>query len=486
MPDHYGPAHSRGALADLASNLGGGLRALFLLPPPGRRWRAFSDQVVLLALLDMALGLAGALWRGGPAGSFVVDALPRVLLPFALALLAGWVVSRVFRRPALALLVAVSCLSVSLWFDLLGEALQMAIDLEWAWVEEREQAAWSVLFGWWAAALGLSATRAVAGRWLRRLAVCGWTVLVAAAPLWWLPYQPLWQADADLPPEDRPDAWAAVREDVLNRQGDLIEQAAARLSPQRPGMADVFFVGAAGYAAEDVFLNEASLASQVVEERLDAQGRAVTLANNPRSVHVLPMASVTALARAVRAVAQRMDREEDFLLLFVTSHGSQNHRLSMEFWPLQLQPVSPQALKAMLDEAGVRWRIVVVSACFSGGFVAPLADARTVVITAAAADRQSFGCGNGSDLTWFGRAFFDEALRRTFSLSEAFGQARALIAARERARGYQASDPQMHVGAEIAPRLKALEQRLLRRAIPGTREASCAPGPCAGDGGRAN
>jgi hypothetical protein len=59
MPDHYGPAHSRGALADLASNLGGGLRALFLLPPPGRRWRAFSDQVVLLALLDMALGLAG-------------------------------------------------------------------------------------------------------------------------------------------------------------------------------------------------------------------------------------------------------------------------------------------------------------------------------------------------------------------------------------------------------------------------------------------
>ncbi len=486
MPEHYGPAHPRGAIADLASNLAAGLSAFALRPPPGRRWRPFADQVVLLALLDAALGVAAAVQRGGPAGRFAVEAVPRLLLPFALALLAGWAVARVLRRPALLPLVAVSCLATSFWFDLLGELLQTAIDAEWAWIQAREQTAWSVLFAWWAAAVGLAAARAVEARWQPRLAAFGWTALVAAAPLWWFPYQPLWEAAEDVAPEDRPDAWAAVREDELYRQAELLERSVARLDAQRPGTADVFFLGVAGYAAEDVFLNEATLAASVVEERLDARGRTVTLANNPRSVQALPMASVTALSRAVRSVAQRMDREEDFLLLFITSHGSENHRVAMEFWPLQLQPVSPQVLKAMLDEAGVRWRIVVVSACFSGGFVSPLADERTVVITAAAANRQSFGCGNGSDLTWFGRAFFDEALRRTFSLPEAFAQARALPADRERERGYQASEPQMFVGAEIAPRLEALEQRLMRRAIPGTREASCAPGPCAGDARRAN
>ena len=486
MPDHYGPPLSRGAIADLGANVAAGLRSALLIPPPGRRWRPFADQVVLLALLDLVLGLAAALQRGGPQGSFVTEALPRVLLPYALALLAGWVVARVLRRATLLLVVTVSCLAVSLWFDLLWELLGAALDREWPWLREREQQAYAVLFGWWAAAVGIAAARAAAGGMPARLAAFGWTALLAAAPLWWLPYQPLWQSAEDVEPEDRPDAFAAAREDVVYRQGALLEDAVAQLAPQRPGVADVYFVGAAGYASEDVFLNEVGLAAEVAGERLDAADRSLTLANNPRTVRSLPIASATALARTLREVGTRMDREEDFLFLFLTTHGSANHRLAMEFWPLQLAPVSPEALRAMLDEAGIRWRIVVVSACFSGGFVAPLADARTVVITAAAADRQSFGCGAASDLTWFGRAFFDEALRHAFSLRAAFERARTLIAERERAEGYQPSNPQMHVGAEIAPRLDALEQRLMRRATQGLRQAACAHGPCAAGGRRAN
>jgi hypothetical protein len=486
MPDHYGPPHSRGPIPDLAANLAAGLRALLLLPPPGRRWRPFADQVVLLALLDLALGLAAALQRSGSAGAFVAEALPRALLPFGLALLAGWTVARVLRRPSLQLVVTVSCLAVSLWFDLLWELLGAALDQDWAWLGDRAQIAYAALFAWWALAIGVAAARAARGSVTVRLAAFGWTALLAAAPLWWLPYQPLWQSAGDLAPEERPDAFAAAREDVVYRQADLLEDAIAQLAPQRPGTADVYFIGAAGYASEDVFLNEVGLAAEVADERLDAGGRTVTLANNPRTVRSLPIASVTSLARTVRAVGARMDRDEDFLLLFLTTHGSENHRLAMEFWPLQLNAVSPEALKAILDEAGIRWRIVVVSACFSGGFVAPLADARTVVITAAAADRQSFGCGAASDLTWFGRAFFDEALRHTFSLTAAFERARALIAERERAEGYQASDPQIHVGAEIAPRLEALERRLMQRAGPGVRQAGCADGPCAPALRRAN
>jgi hypothetical protein len=39
-------------------------------------------------------------------------------------------------------------------------------------------------------------------------------------------------------------------------------------------------------------------------------------------------------------------------------------------------------------------------------FVPALADARTLVITAAAADRPSFGCEDGATWTYFGDAFF--------------------------------------------------------------------------------
>src|SRR3546814_18531152 len=114
-----------------------------------------------------------------------------------------------------------------------------------------------------------------------------------------------------------------------------------------------------------------------------------------------------------------MDRDEDLLLLYLTMHGTEDHELAVTFPPLLEEWITPPQLRAVLDDAGIRNRVVVISACYSGGFLPDLRDARTLVITAARADRASFGCGNESAATWFGRAWLVAGLNPgTISIGE--------------------------------------------------------------------
>jgi hypothetical protein len=101
----------------------------------------------------------------------------------------------------------------------------------------------------------------------------------------------------------------------------------------------------------------------------------------------------------------------------------------------------------------------VISACYAGGFIEPLKDPDTVLITAAAADRTSFGCSDDRDLTYFGEAFYRDALPRATSLQDAFQLARAAIATREQAEHVTASDPQAYFGARIVQRLSQQPMR---------------------------
>lgn len=107
----------------------------------------------------------------------------------------------------------------------------------------------------------------------------------------------------------------------------------------------------------------------------------------------------------------------------------------------------------MLDHAGIKWRVIVVSACFSGSFVDALASQTTLVATAASADRESFGCASGRDFTYFGEALLRDALTADGSLVDAFRAAEAAIGARERREGLKASEPQLYIGARIQAQL---------------------------------
>ena len=100
----------------------------------------------------------------------------------------------------------------------------------------------------------------------------------------------------------------------------------------------------------------------------------------------------------------------------------------------------------MFGRTGVRNKVVIISACYSGVFIPRLADADTLVITAADANHPSFGCEDKAKWTYFGDAFFNTALRRSNNLKDAFLMARSLVSRRELREGFEPSHPQMAGG----------------------------------------
>ncbi|MBX3607543.1 MAG: hypothetical protein KF788_19845 [Piscinibacter sp.] len=263
----------------------------------------------------------------------------------------------------------------------------------------------------------------------------------------------------------RPEAFRLTQE-LFEAQAPVLDRQLDGLAPARPGQVDVFALTFAPYADADVFLRESRLVAGVMAERFGAQGRTLQLVNHRATNAELPWATPLNLQRAIQRIAARMDRDEDLLFIHLTSHGARSGALASGFWPLSVESVTPALLKSWLDAAGIRHRIVSVSACYSGSWIAPLADEHTLVMTAADADHTSYGCGRRSELTFFGRAMYDEELRRGWSFEQAHAQARQVIERREREAGKDDgfSNPQIHVGSAIRPLLERLEQE--RRAAP--------------------
>ena len=279
-----------------------------------------------------------------------------------------------------------------------------------------------------------------------------------------------WQFNARVWQEDYSRNAAAVADkprlhlsqQTFETQQALLESTLAAIAPERPGVADVYALVFAPYAAEDVFMRESRMVSQVLAERFDAGGRVIHLLNNGSTTATHPWATTPNLQRAIDALGQRMDRDNDVLVVYLTSHGARDFRLAASHWPLQVEALSPAELRAALDKAGIRHRVIAVSACYSGGWVDVLANDDTLVMTAADATHTSYGCGALSELTFFGRAVFDEQLRKTHSFEKAFARAVPLIQQREIDAGKDDgfSNPQIKVGAGINTTLKALEARL--------------------------
>lgn len=207
-------------------------------------------------------------------------------------------------------------------------------------------------------------------------------------------------------------------------------------------------------------MKEVKATRELFERRFDAAGRSLVLINNPRTVDDLPLASVSNLRRVLEELSLIMDPAEDILFLFLTSHGSEDHWLSVDYPRLRLNELHKNQLAELLRSSGIRNRVVVVSACYSGGFIEALSDPNALVITAARPDRMSFGCDQARDWTYFGQAYFGEALESHSSFVAAFHAAKETIEAQEAAQSLTPSDPQISVGAAIEPILRAFEQRL--------------------------
>jgi hypothetical protein len=219
---------------------------------------------------------------------------------------------------------------------------------------------------------------------------------------------------------------------ALYAQKELLDKALASLKPREPGRINLYLLAVAGDGSQEVFRREVEFVQGEFARRFGTSGRTVALVNSRSTVASAPMATVTSIREALNAIAARMDREQDILFLFLTSHGSAEHELSLAQIGIDLQDLRAAELGTMLKESGIRWKVVVVSACYSGGFIDPLQDERSLIITAARRDRRSFGCADENDFTYFGRAFFKESLPKSRSFAEAFRRAEALVGDWER------------------------------------------------------
>src|SRR5262249_3620379 len=152
----------------------------------------------------------------------------------------------------------------------------------------------------------------------------------------------------------------------------------------------MYFLGFAGFGEQKVFTQEVELASRRVHERYDTHGRRMILANDWRDFDEYPLASATALRRALLGIARRMDLERDILFLAPSSHGKNEPRLVVSNGALPLDQLRGDDLARILRESRIRWKVVVISACYAGAFIPYLKDEDTIVITAAAPDRTSF------------------------------------------------------------------------------------------------
>ena len=247
----------------------------------------------------------------------------------------------------------------------------------------------------------------------------------------------------------------AARESALFEQSGRIDRALGVVHRDASARPQAFFLGFAGVGDEQVFAQEIGLASRVIGERYHTGERQISLINDERELDGAPLASVAGLDYALHGLAARMKLDRDVLIVAISSHGSQEPAIAVSNSEFPLTDLTPQVLADALNDAGIQWRVIFISACYAGGFIEPLRNAHSIVITAAAADRTSFGCSSDSDLTYFGAALYRDALPEASSLRDAFEKAKLVVAMRERSEGEKPSNPQADFGFDLEQHLAA-------------------------------
>lgn len=226
------------------------------------------------------------------------------------------------------------------------------------------------------------------------------------------------------------------------------------LLPQRPGVVDTYAVIVGGDAGDEVFRKEAIAVRAALDSRLSTRGRSLILLNH-RSLPA-PDATYNSIKEVLKVIGQQMNPDEDVLWLHLASHGGHGGNLVLSYPGRPLYWLTGPHLRRMLDEAHIRYRVIVVSACYSGGFVAPLASPETLIATASAASRRSYGCGNASDITEFSRALYLKAFPKSPSVLEAMRLAQQLVHEEEGVRDTAHSYPQVRSGMAIEVRLRGV------------------------------
>lgn len=420
-----------------------------------RSLQIVHPSIMQLIFWGILGGSANTLFSWLSAGE-IGDFNPQGLVSYALwpfiALIVGIFLSQRVNNPRLMLVPALLWLVLDTHIALLQSFIQYLgmVDVLPYFFYDYLPNVFMVLFVWQSLAVVWVFSRELKWPWWERALIVLATLFTLVVWQMSVTSQPIWKV------EETPPTFA---EDAFYAQSRLLNKALESVQYGEFAQSHWYFLGVAGASYQDVFRSEVERIKEQFDTRFGTLGRSMMLVNNPATRTEIPIASKHSIEMALRRMGQQMNRESDVLFLYMTSHGLPN-QFEMENAPLDLTQVDPKWLREALDASGIRWRVIVISSCFSGSFVPALQNDNTLIITASAADRQSFGCTNEADYTYFGRAFFDQAMREQNSIETAFNQAQKTVSQWETAQGFEPSEPQWSMGKNMELMLPQLEQRL--------------------------
>ncbi|SDT19538.1 C13 family peptidase [Pseudomonas prosekii] len=248
----------------------------------------------------------------------------------------------------------------------------------------------------------------------------------------------------------------------LLAQGRLLDEALANV-PASTSAVELYTLTLGGDGKQSVFLRESDYVANMLASRFGARGQ-IRLVNHREHLSDRPMATRENLRRAAQTLAERTG-PEDLLFIYLTSHGTSEHELVLDQPRMELADLPADELAAVLAPLKNRDKIIVISACYSGGFIPALKDERTLIMTASRADRVSFGCSEEANFTYFGDALFAQALNQTDDLEQAFKLAKATVAERELADNFEASEPQIWAPKTVLSHWQLLRKQQARKAL---------------------
>ncbi|CAG8869795.1 hypothetical protein PS726_04447 [Pseudomonas fluorescens] len=248
----------------------------------------------------------------------------------------------------------------------------------------------------------------------------------------------------------------------LLAQGRLLDAALANVPPSTPAV-ELYSLTLGGDGKQSVFLRESDYVANMLTTRFGTFGQ-IRLVNHRDHLADRPMATRENLRRAALTLAERSG-PEDLIFIYLTSHGTSEHELVLDQPRMELADLPADELAAVLAPLKNRDKIIVISSCYSGGFIPALKDERTLIITASRADRVSFGCSEEANFTYFGDALFAQALNQTDDLEQAFKLTKATVAERELADGFEASEPQIWAPKTVLSHWQLLRKQQARKAL---------------------
>ncbi len=424
--------------------------------------------IVVLAALRVALQFLAA----GPHGAFNPYGINALIAWLALEIaVAALVVPAAARVTALAAMVALLVVAEFI-IGAVSAASSLAFPTSAApWVRAFVRAApiaiLAVASVWWVGAMVavIRSTAPASRLYALGQAAALWAVLAAVTAL--VPHAPVFVAQgfdirtanlwerlyaAKLPPrqDSAPPQSEAASFDAT--QHALLQTEVGRLAPPNQGTTNVYALGIGGWADQDVFLKELDGGLAAIGSILPIQGHALRLVNHHETTETVPIANQRNFAASVHALGTAMNKNDDVLVLLMTSHGTPTG-FGLRLPSGVTTELTPQEVAATLDKEGIKNRIVIVSACFAGTFLPPLANDDTIVLTASDANNTSFGCAPERDWTYFGDALFRQSIRRGWDLQHAFDNARVLISGWEMMDRARPSNPQAHFGPTLVARL---------------------------------